>query len=583
MQTPKHPSPTKLTKAQKKKARQKTLAEQISHGLNPIGVAQFVESRAAPPAKKAEMLLQDGRYHEFVSVKEAWLLHLLKHIMSGVSHIVPPSPCVSISAELAEPFKWLGYTADSTLVPGTYSYGAKYQEGNFLYNGVPRPLLDSTQVNYLPVEGRAFATIPMTGNQHLFVWVDPYDWDRPLKVNQGPNRSAIQGSLRTVGAYDGTLNNAFMSMAFEWANGYDPRMVPTEWVNVDGQVSNTGNGWKNTQIYPPIHDLYEGTNGDPVMFRATNVVEWICDCEIVVSVANPTAFSATAMRARTKDTSAHRWSERCDRPASGDYGFTGPFITSNLAEARWRGCSWTVPIAHRRGIGEAPAGTIVDYSEVNGYAVGFGNVTLDPLGIANWYSLQECLSEMVPLIEIQQNTDTSERSVDLNIEIRVKKCLVPVMMTSSSLSTDHLTFPARLPRWYHSLSYEASVAPVNASVRTSSVPYAIPLTQQMNTSAVRALHSDVSSKHAIQLLAAHAPPVSGNVVGKEHRSILDKISRVGSIANEVVHQAADTANTGYGIGKGLLRVGKELWNGLKWIGGAAKKALPLIEEVGLAV
>jgi hypothetical protein len=569
-----------LTKKQKKALKKEELEKAIAGKLSSIGRAQLVATQRAPPARQATNLLKHGEYDHFVSVKEAWCLHLLHHLMSPSSHIVPPTPEINLTSATALPFRFLGYTGASSFTPNTFNFGNDLNSRDGKFIAPVRPLLDGHEMNYIPVEGRCFTTTSIVGNEKKYIWVDPFDYDEPLKINGGPDTvpAAVQGAFSALPPYDSTLGAERYSQGFPWSVGYDPRVVPTEWVNIEG--IETGGDWGHAlqeQLYPAIPDPYE-TPYEPCKFYATNLIEWVCDVEIIVSVANPTAFSATAMRVRTQDTSQNRWSQRIEDPPTGDYGFTGPFVTSNLAEARWRGSSWAVPLVHRAVTNDVTP-QILSYATTQYNSSLYAN-----RGSANWESLQRCLSEMMPVIEVQQNADSPTRSVDLSIEVKVMKCIVPVYTPTATISREHLTFPAHLPKWYSALAYEGSVSPTDTSVRLSQVPYAVPMQAQLGTAAVRALHKDTSDHRAIQRLAQATPPVSG-VVTKQHKGILDKITKVGQIANDVVHQAADTANTGWGIAKGLKKLGSELWSGLShvgsWLGKGAAAALPIAEDVAL--
>lgn len=573
---PEHRAKTRAERRREQKAR---LAKEIETKLSSIGRAQFVATQRAPPARQATKKLQQGDYHDFVTIKEAWMLHLLHHLMSESSHIVPPTPVINLASALSLPFKFLGFTAGTSFSPGTLNWGEKLHAHDASFIDPVRPLLDGHEMNYIPVEGRVFVTTTIVGNDKKYIWVDPFDFDEPLKINSGPDINSIQGSFASSAPYDGVLANGRSSESFAWSAGYDPRLVPTEWVNIEG-LDQGSNDVLIEQLYPPFESWTVSSVGSAAMFRATNLIEWVCDMELIVSVANPTAFSATAIRARTQDSTQHRFSERVERPAYADYGFTGPFVTSNLVETRWRGCSWSVPYIHRNNIGIAPWVQTLPTFEVNTEA-------RMPRGSANWNSLQRCLSEMIPLVEIQQNADSPTRSVDLSIEVRIKKCIVPVFTPTASLSSEHLTFPAKLPKWYQPLSYEASVCPVDGSVRHSTVPYTMPMQSQLNRAAVAAVRSDMSDHKAIQALALTAPPLTNKPVETTHKTFLEKLNHAGSLANNIVHQAADTANTGWGIAKGLHKIGNEIWSGLRnvagFLGRGAARAVPLVEEAATAV
>jgi hypothetical protein len=106
------------------------------------------------------------------------------------------------------------------------------------------------------------------------------------------------------------------------------------------------------------------------------------------------------------------------------------------------------------------------------------------------------------------------------------------------------------------------------------VPYTAPLQSQLNASAIRALHADRSDHRAIQALASQTPAMVEGRLTKQHTPILEKLKRAGAIANRVVHEAADTANTGYGIWNGLKNVGREIWGGVKGLGSLMSKVGP---------
>jgi hypothetical protein len=513
------------------------------------------------------------RFESFVTIKEAWMLHLLHHLSEPVAHLVPPSPSfVGLGAsDLAT--RYLGYTPSGTLVPDRL---------NFLINkelDTSSPSMhrfgDTRQLDYLPVTAKTYTTLTLTGNKGAWIWFDPLEIASPLRINTGPVDQAYWvGALRstTVGSrYPNVSSTSLQSRAVTWSPGFDPTtLIPTEWNNIEGIAAESS--YYKVDLYPIDYDYdsdLQGLGKKAIEGYASNYIRWVCGARLVVSVANPTAFSSTGMRVRTRDSTLHRFSERVEDPLTGDYGFTGPFVQSEMAEAIWKGSSWAVPTKfyqHEESNPFEPMPPVDDSS-----------FAFEPIGVANWHSLQRSLELMVPVIEVVQNTDSETRAVELSIELIVDYCLVPVSGSTGLMSSQSLTFPARLPHWYQPLSYTGAVYPLSSSdcARHSTVSFLRPALSQLSSAPIQALRMDTSSNRAIQHLA-----IRSQESPQAARAVLSTIRDTGKQASAALRAAGEAVADGYNFGRMLKSIGSKVWSGIKALGGVAARNLPMIEEVG---
>jgi hypothetical protein len=459
---------------------------------------------------------------------------------------------------VTEEMKYLGYKGGNTFTPDRVNLSQQF--------AVPeRPFQCSKEMNYVPTQGRLFANVSMTGDKRMYAWFDPFDAENPLKVNLEGSptqlRSGIMGSLRgnTV-SFPGDIASGAESQTFPWSVGHDPRLIPTEYVNLYGGLFDAGGNFaRAVPLYP--HDSYYDDADDtfvPILGSATNYMKWVCDSKLTVSVSTPTAFTATAMRVRTRDTTIHRVSERIEVPILGDYGLTGPFVHSEMAEAAWKGNCWINPTVYREV--RRNNGNVFDLP-TTGTDVGL----YDSRGVSNYHSLNRCLAEMVPVIEVEQATDNAEREVSYSIELVVNMCLVPVSTQTTTVSNEYLTFPSSLPHWYQPLCYAGSVHPATASAATSSLAFVRPLRRQLEDNALVAIRRDTGSHPHLQALAA-AP----------RKTIIDTLHNVGGKLNSELHKVAQVASDGWNMGKTLWDMGKKIYSFVRPAVQAAERIAPAL-------
>jgi hypothetical protein len=534
------------------------LEKQIADKLKHTGRAQFVSEKKLPLSRIATKAVEHGNMSDYMSVKEAWLIHLAHHLMSDVSHIVPPGISLNSASQVTEEMKYLGYKGDDTFTPDRVNLSQ-----NFV---VPeRPFLCSKEMNYVPTQGRVFANVSMTGDKRMYVWFDPFDAENPLKINlegsPAQTRSGAMGSLRgNTASFPTDVAAGGESQSWPWSVGHDPRLIPTEYVNLQGGFFGAGSGFaRAVPLYP--HDLYFENEADvlvPISSSATNYMKWVCDSKLTVSVSTPTAFTATAMRVRTRDSTIHRVSERIEVPAQGDYGLTGPYVHSELAESSWKGSCWLNPTVYRE----------VNRTSGNVFIIPQTGTDLglyDARGVCNYHSLNRCLAEMVPVIEVEQATDNPEREVSYSIELVVNMCLVPVSTQTTTVSNEYLTFPASLPHWYQPLCYAGSVHPATASAATSSLAFVRPLRRQLEDNALIAVRRDTGSHPHLQALGA-AP----------RKTILDTLHNVGGKLNNELHRVAQVASDGWNMGKTLWDMGRKIYGFVKPAMQVAERIVPAL-------
>jgi hypothetical protein len=546
------------TRAQRRASRRAELEKQIADKLKHTGHAQFVSEKKLPLSRMATKAVEHGSMFDFMSVKEAWLMHLAHHLMSDVTHIVPPGISLNSASEVTEEMRYLGFRQDENLVPDRITSGG--------LAAVPqRPFQCSKEMNYVPTQGRVFANVSMSGDKRMCIWFDPFDAENPLKVNtQGSSgsRPSTLGSLRgNTANFPGDVASGATSATFPWSVGHDPRLIPTEYVNVNGPVFSSGpSGFSRAvTLYP--HDNYYENAGDqlaPTLNSATNYLKWVCDSKLTVSVSTPTAFTATAMRVRTRDSTIHRVSERIETPMSGDYGLTCPFVHSELSEAAWKGSSWINPTVYREVDKEYGITTDI-------LLVGTDLGLYDARGVSNYHSLNRCLAEMVPVIEVEQATDNIDREVNYSIELIVNMALVPVSTQTTSVSNEYLTFPSSLPHWYQPLCYAGSVHPATNSAATAGLSFVRPLRRQLEDNAVTAIRRDTGSHPHVQAIAA-AP----------RKTILDTLGKVGGQLNGELHKVAQVANEGWNMGKTLWDMGKKIYRFVRPAIQAAESIGPML-------
>jgi hypothetical protein len=264
----------------------------------------------------------------------------------------------------------------------------------------------------------------------------------------------------------------------------------------------------------------------------------------------------------------HRFAERVEVPTDGDYGFTGPFVQSKMAEATWKGSTWEVPMkfmAYDEGLEfhTIPANTLASSS-------------FNPGGCANWVSLQRALENMVPVIEIVQNADNDLRAVELSVQLIVDYCFVPVNSSNSLMGSQLSTFPARLPSWYQPLSYLGAAYPTSSSEsHLTGVQFLQPLATQLDRTPIEALSMDTSSNPAIQHLAIQSQSTPSSA-----RGVLQTIRETGRQAHEALTATGEAMSNGYNIGRVLTSIGSKIAQGIRAVSAialpAAEVAAPLM-------
>lgn len=547
----------------RKKAARKAAAEKVSEALKQKLAGQetlreFVPKPVAP-ARVATNALREGDMTQFVTVKEAWQLHLLHHILRPKSHIVPPTPFhAELDAERVE-VGMLGVIGGASFIAdrefltnSTRAHHGRSASGSFSIN---------RENNYIPITGRSLVNFTLTGNQEAYIWFDPYDWDYPIKMNTAlaTDTFRMNGSYVSAAPYTPNISSTRLSYRFGWSPGGDPRVVPTEFANCAGVGMAANTTAFALPVYP--HDASIASASGPfsfgALFYATNVLQWVCDATLRVSVVNATAFSAVGMRARTHDVTAHRYAERIEDPATGDYGLTTPAVDARYAETTWCGSAWDVPYRYRQINSATNVISPLPVSEA-------ANASYLPGGQSNWHSLQRALENLVSPVEVFQTTDTPTRTITYSVELIVNKCLIPVSTLSTSVPAEHLTFPASLPRWYSALCYSATVYPHDESTQKSSMPMLIPMQAQREAMALKAVASDASNNRPIQLLST--------VVAKEPKSVLARVANAGEEADKAMRSVAGAAHTAWTIG----RFAKSIWDKVKLGGKAIAAAAPLL-------
>lgn len=470
-------------KGKKKKGirvRTSSVSSRSSH--NPVVVKaptvaglETVRSGVVSPEMKEVMMklekVASERFKGVMTSKEAWLMSLLRHLGRGSNYLLPsptfaglgfasPSDFMSLLVPSIDTINGIIIpTNQVTNSPTLLSADARSlpMNGDTRTEGIQ--MTKTRVLNYFRTTGKVNASVPLVGNEGLWIWVDPYDVYYPVRFNYGdytPTSGAQ--NMYWKGAFSAgitpdpysTTTAGGVSSGLPWSvNPFQP--YASNWLCVGAETP-----------YPFINQFpNNGLTAIPIVYGSSYMIYPI-SVSMNVSVADNTAYTQTGMRVRGVGSYQHRLLNRVEDVSTGFYGLQEPFIKSNAANVVWSGDSWSFPIRHPAPTSFAPPAAPTwgsTPSEVSPSTTSSAGVSFP---MSNWISVQKMLSQDFPVVEIIQSSQNSTQAVALSINVTVEYALSPLGLGSAAPSSGaETTVPFECPGWFSVSRSHGAVVPVD--------------------------------------------------------------------------------------------------------------------------
>jgi hypothetical protein len=462
---------------------------------------------------------------QYLTYAEQYNLHLLSCLLHKEKLFVPPSPTfagiggvspVLLGAVYAQRNSSLAASADRIL-PGPNDHSS----GMYDY-------MKSRPMSYLVTSGRVNERIVLSGEDGMFLSVNPWDSKRPLKWNIG---SAAGDAPFWQGGLYGDSLSIYGSSAVgtshqkSWDN--NPFIYPTDYMAQAQKFTGGGSDPCFNDLYPN-DDSYSTTAtayGTPVF--ATGFLIFPLAVRVTVDITH-TGFTQTSIRAKTAQqvfsgSTVERLYDRIEDPSSGYYGLNTPPVASKHAEFIYRADRWG--FAHATHTGPS--------SVLNPPPTSSSSGEYDVTSVDNWCSMQQVLADDGVMIEIRNVASEATVSSQVNIAIDVDYAISPLGLVNGLSSHSNVTADVQFPNWFS--SYRCL-----GSIKLEGEGSSLPALSHHKT-VIRALHEAASETPSTEMKhIAAASTTSSTEKGGFARFIDTVVDGIGK-AIPIVSKVADVA------------------------------------------